>query len=592
MRPIRWLHISDFHLRQRDAWSQDVVLQAMCERICLQRNEGDLADFILATGDLSFSGQVDEYDQLRQFFDELSTASGVLPERIFCVPGNHDVDRERQKLCFLGARHYLQDQNRVDEMLARSDDMTTLLLRQKNYYDFQDAYCKGQVRTWTNDGLGYMSALNVDDVRIVILGLNSAWLAEGGVEDHLKLLMGERQVINAINLAEPLDPHIVIAISHHPFHLLREFDRVVVQNRIERACHFFHCGHLHEPEARNVAESGSGCLTLAAGASFETRQTHNTYSFVTLDLLQGLRKVETIQYNPTAGAFSFTSIQTYGIELTVSRLCNIDELSLAINEYRPSLSSISHYLAALLLDHKSEVPVPAQKSYTLGSFAVLQDQTNSHLRTLTFDFMTFRNVLRVLHNHVPLAEIFSKHGDLVGEYGSLLQRLAEEDPILGTRLREQENDATLLATSEPAEDFSHTTALMDDLAATGDWDLLSEQAQRHITSSNKIIALRAKRMLALAWAHSIEEEQHLKAISLYRSLNADSSAEFTDTGNLAKLLLETGDLTEAKSVVLDGMKRFPRSAGYFLEIGQRIVEATGDRLFRKEIESAIVETGT
>jgi 3',5'-cyclic AMP phosphodiesterase CpdA len=266
MRPIRWLHISDFHMRHRDAWSQDVVLQAMCDRIRLQRNEGSIADFVVATGDLSFSGQVPEYNQVSRFLDAISTASGVLRDRMYCVPGNHDVDRERQKLCFLGARHYLQDQNRVDEMLARADDMSTLLQRQNNYRDFQNGYCTGQDRTWTSDGLGYVSALNVEDVQIAIVGLNSSWLAEGGLEDHLRLLIGERQVINAINLIEPLNPHIVIAMSHHPFHLLREFDRVVVQNRIERACHFFHCGHLHEPETRNVAASGSGCLILAAGA--------------------------------------------------------------------------------------------------------------------------------------------------------------------------------------------------------------------------------------------------------------------------------------------------------------------------------------
>ncbi len=33
MRPIRWLHISDFHIRVSEAWSQDVVLSAMCEGI-------------------------------------------------------------------------------------------------------------------------------------------------------------------------------------------------------------------------------------------------------------------------------------------------------------------------------------------------------------------------------------------------------------------------------------------------------------------------------------------------------------------------------------------------------------------------------
>ena len=33
MRPICWPHISDIQLSASDAWSQDVVLRAMCERI-------------------------------------------------------------------------------------------------------------------------------------------------------------------------------------------------------------------------------------------------------------------------------------------------------------------------------------------------------------------------------------------------------------------------------------------------------------------------------------------------------------------------------------------------------------------------------
>jgi hypothetical protein len=105
-----------------------------------------------------------------------------------------------------------------------------------------------------------VSRLTVDDVRIAIAGLDSAWLAEGGAADHGNLLIGERQVINAINLAQECDdpPHIIVGMAHHPFHLLREFDRRTVQNRVERACHFFHCGHLHEPEARHAGPRGTG----------------------------------------------------------------------------------------------------------------------------------------------------------------------------------------------------------------------------------------------------------------------------------------------------------------------------------------------
>ena len=57
-------------------------------------------------------------------------------------------------------------------------------------------------------------------------------------------------MINAIALAGESHPHIVIGMAHHPFHVLHDFDRRCVQARAERSCLFFHCGHLHEPEAQ------------------------------------------------------------------------------------------------------------------------------------------------------------------------------------------------------------------------------------------------------------------------------------------------------------------------------------------------------
>ena len=57
MRPIQWLHVSDFHLRESEVWSQDAVLAAMVDDIKRRVAEGAKFDFVLATGDLAFSGQ-------------------------------------------------------------------------------------------------------------------------------------------------------------------------------------------------------------------------------------------------------------------------------------------------------------------------------------------------------------------------------------------------------------------------------------------------------------------------------------------------------------------------------------------------------
>src|SRR4051794_5457943 len=105
-------------MRVTDAWSQDVVLKAMCEDIARHRKNGLSPDFILATGDLAFSGDAAEYKLVESFFDALRAASGVPKERIFCMPGNHDIDRKRQKMSFLGARHFAQSQNAIDDLLS------------------------------------------------------------------------------------------------------------------------------------------------------------------------------------------------------------------------------------------------------------------------------------------------------------------------------------------------------------------------------------------------------------------------------------------------------------------------------------------
>ena len=64
-----------------------------------------------------------------------------------------------------------------------------------------------------------MSIVTLDNTRLATIGLDSAWLAEGGISDHGKLLIGERQVINALEIAAKSDPHITISAGHHPFQL-------------------------------------------------------------------------------------------------------------------------------------------------------------------------------------------------------------------------------------------------------------------------------------------------------------------------------------------------------------------------------------
>jgi hypothetical protein len=564
----------------------------MTDSIRQRRAQGLTFDFILATGDLAFSGKKEEYELVERFLDELVSASGVPKERIFCIPGNHDVNRERQKLCFQGARSALTSPNVVDPVLAPdNDDLATLMQRQEDYCAFQSSYFGGQSRTVTPDGLAYVSSLAIDDVVIAIVGLNSAWLAEGGKADHGNLLIGERQVINAFKAADKLDAHIIIGMAHHPLHLLRDFDRNAATRHITRSCYFYHCGHLHQPESQGTGFDPSACLTVAAGACFETREFQNAYSLVKLDLLAGMRTLTTVQYNPAQGAFEFSNEMPFPIRLSTAAMCTVGELAEAISEFDATLLSHSYYLAALLMEHKTEVPIPGQRGHAFGTLSVLRGmpEGEDYCRKV-MAFLRFGNVLTVFYGRHPLADLLAQHGQAVRAYGADLLGRCQSDAALASRLAQQDTDVRSLFATQPNVSFA--VDLFADLVRSQEWELLAEQARRHLENPDAPTLVQARRMLAFALAHSAYDKDRTEAARAYEALIHDGLAEAQDRANLAALLLDTGRSDDAKAVVLDAIAASsPESLEGFNGIGQRIVGQTGDREFRKQLEAAIAERG-
>ena len=589
MRPIYWLHISDIHLRADKKWQQDVVLKAMCRNIEEQRESGMVADFILVTGDIAFSGKSKEYELAASFFDDLQAASGVPRERIFCIAGNHDIDRRRQDMCFRGARSELNSEEEVDTFLEGGENLNTLLQRQNNFRHFQQFYFEGQERTQTADGLGYVSRLEISEIRLAIVGLDSAWLGEGGMGDHGKLLIGERQAIHAIELAQEGDasPDIVVGMAHHPLHLLQDFDRQPVQNLIEEEFHFFHCGHLHVPEAHITGAGPSRCLTMVAGASFETRQSRNAYYFVKLDLLHTARNVMSFQYNPIKSTFSLASINDHQIEVTATGTYDIGELAKAMKTYCPTLAPWAYYLSALILGQKAEFLIPLPNGYTFASVGIFTTLPDSDLKQKTTEFMTFQNVLDVLYNRESLSEILARHGDSIRKYSEVLTVACDNDSVLRDRVENYNRDCQLLVGEKPQIAFSHTLDLLSELANAGEWVSLRETAERLSSFGDAMVVTQAKRLLALALANSDEPPDNEEATKYYQSLVESEMVDFTDIGNLAKLHMKVGRMDDAGFAILKGIRTFPEKTSYFTEIGQKVVEATGNRNLRLQMDEAM-----
>lgn len=95
---MRLLNLSDIHFREPDclrpATDPDVPFRTrLANDLAVLCRTGGPVDAILVGGDIAFKGHATEYETAERWLQELATKCGCPPDRIYVVPGNHDVDR-------------------------------------------------------------------------------------------------------------------------------------------------------------------------------------------------------------------------------------------------------------------------------------------------------------------------------------------------------------------------------------------------------------------------------------------------------------------------------------------------------------------
>ena len=98
---LQFLHISDLHAKgphEREPWRRRRVLGDAWRRNLetLLAEEG-VIHFVFFTGDAAHSGKPEEYEEVTNFFDALCEELAIGFERLFVIPGNHDIDRGIQR---------------------------------------------------------------------------------------------------------------------------------------------------------------------------------------------------------------------------------------------------------------------------------------------------------------------------------------------------------------------------------------------------------------------------------------------------------------------------------------------------------------
>jgi predicted MPP superfamily phosphohydrolase len=281
---IRILHVSDLHERgprETSAWRKRRVLGTNWKKnVDVIRGDGPV-DLVCFTGDIANWGLADEYEAATSFVDELLGQLELGRDRLFVVPGNHDIDRKARESTWKDLRKKLPsvDSQHVSRWMCgesgpplglRNTRRDEILERQAHFREWLRLLGRSELlpEKSPHGRLGYRATIRLKDQPFDthVLGLDSAWLA-GDDHDSGKLRLTEDQVMRlATERGEPL-PGFRLALMHHPLSDLA--DGGVCQRLLAEHVDLVLRGHLHDPQCDTWADPERTLRQFAAGCLYE-----------------------------------------------------------------------------------------------------------------------------------------------------------------------------------------------------------------------------------------------------------------------------------------------------------------------------------
>jgi predicted phosphodiesterase len=203
-------------------------------------------DAILVSGDIAFAGLLEEYEEAYAWLVQLAHACSCPLERIYVIPGNHDVNRgtTRNNLSVRNVHRAIANatQNeREGELLAqfRHPDTGRALMESIAAYNVFAARFSCQV--YTPDKLFWHQDLPLGNGRTLrIYGLTSTLLSGADGQNDLRMRLYLSPLQTAL---DPADGVVNLVMCHHPPDWLMDQDDVEDAVNGRATIQFF--GHKH-----------------------------------------------------------------------------------------------------------------------------------------------------------------------------------------------------------------------------------------------------------------------------------------------------------------------------------------------------------
>jgi UDP-2,3-diacylglucosamine pyrophosphatase LpxH len=542
---VRWLHISDIHFRESKRLDQNDAFRRIREDLTTRKTEGRSPDLIFVTGDLTHSGLTTDYQAISHLLSDLCDECGLSHQEVFFCPGNHDSDIRKAPILIRGCWSSFNDVAALQTFLD-SLEYLALKERQADYRSFVRAF-RGDSGGFDSHDLHAVAHLSLDELRVGVLSINSALLAEGGPADHGRLQVCVRLLEDRCK--DLRDSDLRFALVHHPFEWLSEFEADRAEKVVLDSCDVLLRGHIHRP---NLGRSLRGGILSTAGAVWAKTASDYEYSHGSFALNTLNCEIESVRFIQQTGKW-MRNVETHTLPRDRTESCVPSVIRAALGNSLKFPAQI----AAILAGYNSELMMTRSGSPNYFSLemisAVNLNREKGPLPAIgvmgaatLFSFFGLRELETILKSELPA----------LVDYDNALRDACASDAEFGAIVSARETTAERLANIAPP-DKTWASRLLSRLVSQGDSARISA-LRSHSEDDHLLADLKAK----IAGGSRDPYEA-------WRTLHGPE-LEYAELAVIATRLAMKGTADLANLALADATNRFPTEARQLDSIARAI----------------------
>lgn len=239
---IRWLHISDLHLGSEGAETN----MMRDELMPYLKGMGQKWDYVFCTGDIRTANAdpKDFTEDMAAYLKGICNAVGVPMEKLFIVPGNHDVDRDVagrddaiRKTMFGGKGYYFQGDG-----IIKQEDMDAIISGEADFKAFlRNVYDDDRLKLYGNPKAPHFN-IETDHFNILHVDTTVSYTKD---QERNDLIVGTKLLYDAVRTLNKEKPTILL--SHYPYIALHQGEKRVLSTMLQRnEVRLWLAGHEHD----------------------------------------------------------------------------------------------------------------------------------------------------------------------------------------------------------------------------------------------------------------------------------------------------------------------------------------------------------